>query len=874
MRGDILQAISNEKNINSVIVLTHNIDFIFIQTVVLKHLKKIGNPTLTIYADAQCVEESYENQKLVISGLGKRYRVVPVNMGRAYRRFHPKAVLLSGKEKASLFVGSGNLTFGGWRQNAEIWNSYKSDEDGTAIFHAFKKYLDGLVNWLPDNNNISKPISEAYDNATALWSLDMDEPMGLIGWINNDDSLIEQMKNHTSNGCERLIIQSPYFDREGKTIQRLNTTFKPKKIEIFAQNRHSELTKEIIDTFASNVSVITTDFIHVNLEKKKQAFMHAKFYAFVYSGRVVVFSGSANCSQAALATDGTQFGNAELMSIREISLDEFKANYINDIEIDSAEFTPKTREEVEESYDEKLEENPLQLYLAQYEYKHIKVAYKLKSGYQIIACQIDGIEHNIRFGDEDVLYIEEFDVEPNRLCLLFKEIDGDKVFCSIEIWVDYEEELSTSGKRRSLNEFIQGSTDTFWSHTAFGELLKVFNEHLIHAPKRENSNSLCDASNAETKRTFFNASDVFVDSYNFTNVHSDLSKRYHFDINAILKQYLGIKSYAQEDSEVLTQEELEEKLQNDSVDINQGNSRKKEKHELKSNEKKKIKNLIETLVEAFTNKEIIENRPLHLLLDDLKVASIILRMGYDNDWISNEEYFDATYTLWTEFFFSCEVDERKGYLELKLIQEDCNIEDLQSAELSATMLAWLFSIELSNDIKYIRLLLSAILVHAKFRWIFTGADKESINFELNKILTALNIQNIDEILQRYGVLWGLVVSNGEALNEILNKLSKVSVGMYKDKLPYREVQKGEILWQGKEDFYIVTNKYTRKRKPKSDERTHTISLNRTQEEKSYVVNFTLPLLDLIKVNELDISQSSQKAIQIFSQDYLINKIHF
>ena len=874
MRGDILQAISNEKNINSVIVLTHNIDFIFIQTVVLKHLKKIGNSTLTIYADAQCVEESYANQKLVISGLGKRYRVVPVNMGRAYRRFHPKAVLLSGKEKASLFVGSGNLTFGGWRQNAEIWSSYKSDEDGTAIFHAFKKYLDGLIGWLPDNHNISKPISEAYDNATTLWASNMDEPMDLIGWIKNNKSLIEQMKKYVSGGCERLIIQSPYFDREGKTIQQLNTTFTPKKIEVFAQNRHSELTKEIIDTLASNVSVRTTDFIHVNLEKKKQAFMHAKFYAFVYSDKVVVFSGSANCSQAALATDGTIFGNAELMSISEISLDEFETSYINDIEIDSAKFTPKTQEEVEESYDEKLEENPVQLYLAQYEYKHIKVAYKLKSGYQIIACQIDGIEHNVRFGDEDILYIEEFDVDPNRLCLLFKEIDGDKVFCSTEIWVDYEEELSTSGKRRSLNDFIQGSTDTFWSHTAFGELLKVFNEHLTHAPKRENSNPLGDASNSETKRTLFNASDVFVDSYDFTNVHSDLSKRYRFDINAILKQYLGIKSHSQEDREVLTQEELEEKLKNDSLEINQGDSQKKENYELKSNEKKKIKNLIETLVDAFTNKEIIENRPLHLLFDDLKVASIILRMGHDNDWISNEEYFDATYTLWTEFFFSCEVDERKGYLELKLIQEDSKVEDLQSAELSATMLAWLFSIEPSTDIKYIRLLLSAILVQAKYRWIFTGADKESINFELNKVLLALNIQDVDEVLQRYGVLWGLVVSNGEALNEVLNKLSEISVGMYKDKLPYREVEKGEILWQGKEDFYIVTNKYMRKRKPKSDDRAHTISLNRTQEEKSYIVNFTLPLLDLIKIEELGISQASQDAIQIFSQDYLINKINF
>ncbi|MBA1421543.1 MAG: hypothetical protein FAF03_12130 [Epsilonproteobacteria bacterium] len=265
---------------------------------------------------------------------------------------------------------------------------------------------------------------------------------------------------------------------------------------------------------------------------------------------------------------------------------------------------------------------------------------------------------------------------------------------------------------------------------------------------------------------------------------------------------------------------------------------------------------------------------LHVLFDDLKVASIILRLGYDNDWISNDEYFDATYTLWTEFFFSCEVDERKGYLELKLIQEDSRVEDLQSAELSATMLAWLFSIELSNDIKYMRLLLSAILVHAKYRWVFMGADKESINFELNKVLTALNIQDMDEVLQRYGMLWGLVVSNGEALNEILDKLSKVSVSMYKDKLPFREVERGEILWQGKEDLYIVTNKYMRKRKPKSDDRAHTISLNRTQEEKSYIVNFTLPLLDLIKVKELGISQASQEAIQIFSQDYLINKIYF
>ena len=124
MRDDVLKAISKEKNVTDVIILTHNIDYIFIQTVVLKYLKKCGSPSLTIFADASCAQESFDNQKLVISGLGQRYRVVPVYLKRPYDRFHPKAVLLSGEKKASLYVGSGNLTFGGWRQNAEIWNQY------------------------------------------------------------------------------------------------------------------------------------------------------------------------------------------------------------------------------------------------------------------------------------------------------------------------------------------------------------------------------------------------------------------------------------------------------------------------------------------------------------------------------------------------------------------------------------------------------------------------------------------------------------------------------------------------------------------------------------------------------------------------------
>src|SRR6266700_3257545 len=116
MRHDILRSIRESKDITCAIILTHNIDFAFIQAIVLPALRKCGSPAVTVFADATCSKQSYEIQHRILSGLGSRYRVVAVPMLSGFR-FHPKAVLLSSPEQATLFIGSGNLTFGGWREN-------------------------------------------------------------------------------------------------------------------------------------------------------------------------------------------------------------------------------------------------------------------------------------------------------------------------------------------------------------------------------------------------------------------------------------------------------------------------------------------------------------------------------------------------------------------------------------------------------------------------------------------------------------------------------------------------------------------------------------------------------------------------------------
>ena len=120
MRQNLIDLIKSEQQLSSAIILTHNIDFIFLQLVVLPALKVAGQPKLTIFVDALCAAETYEAQAQLVGGIGTSYRVVPLLMPPGFR-FHPKAVLLSGPENAKLFIGSGNLTYGGWVENAEIW---------------------------------------------------------------------------------------------------------------------------------------------------------------------------------------------------------------------------------------------------------------------------------------------------------------------------------------------------------------------------------------------------------------------------------------------------------------------------------------------------------------------------------------------------------------------------------------------------------------------------------------------------------------------------------------------------------------------------------------------------------------------------------
>jgi len=169
MREDVLTLLAGQKDLTHVFVTTFNIDFIFIENVLLRALRKCGHPSLTVFADADEVATTFASQGRWVSRIGRRYRVVPIRMEPGFR-FHPKAVMLAGTENAALFIGSGNLTFGGMRQNDELWLRFESAQDGTGPIAAFKELADACLKRAPFPGPVRAELADAFDPEVHAWS--------------------------------------------------------------------------------------------------------------------------------------------------------------------------------------------------------------------------------------------------------------------------------------------------------------------------------------------------------------------------------------------------------------------------------------------------------------------------------------------------------------------------------------------------------------------------------------------------------------------------------------------------------------------------------------------------------------------------------
>ena len=111
----LLDDIKKEEGLRTAILLTYNLDLSWFEAFVYPTLTSIGARRILIIADQNQLSATLARQSGHRLKAGIDYGVLGVKMPVS---FHPKAILLAGDMVCRLYVGSGNLTSGGFGSSA------------------------------------------------------------------------------------------------------------------------------------------------------------------------------------------------------------------------------------------------------------------------------------------------------------------------------------------------------------------------------------------------------------------------------------------------------------------------------------------------------------------------------------------------------------------------------------------------------------------------------------------------------------------------------------------------------------------------------------------------------------------------------------
>lgn len=627
MRSDILKTIGESKDIDNIIILTYNIDLMFVQSMLLPKLKKIGHPNLLIFADINRATETFQTQHQWVQGIGTRYRLIPVPMDK-HGSFHPKAILLTSEEQAMLIVGSGNLSFAGWRENGETWIKYQTEEiTEKPAFSAFHQYLDRIVESIPLNKSITSAIEKAF---SGKWEEQLPSSDIIIGRMQDETTLVDQMfESMDILGLERVTICTPFFDPEGDAIKEIFARTRKCSMRVLVQNKRTNLSREAADKLPKEISVLPVEYIRE--EGEHRSFLHSKFYAFEKSDTVELFVGSANCSRAALMSSGNM-GNAELLTRIALSKEEYERLFLSELDFIDSELELLSASEIA---DVQQDEARLKIIAIRQSGSELRIAFTLPDSYSISSCFINDQKNDFSMIDKANLSTK-VTFNPHRVYI--EAINQDSVLQSPVFWVDDEIELQISAKDRKLANTIDAKIKYGeWNIAGWIEIMRLIHSNLDYESSLQNRKLPSSMTNDENGHKKFKYDDIFSDDFHLLakhehiNLHSEKERLHGFQ--QMLLSWFGVGWK----SDFYSDDPENEDTDNDDLDDNDDKPEKiklpkKRRQAVKKEDKQRALRVARRIVKKLTSPDFIESRPASLLGIDLSIIGTLLCSGLCEGW--------------------------------------------------------------------------------------------------------------------------------------------------------------------------------------------------------------------------------------------------
>ncbi|MDE2817823.1 MAG: hypothetical protein OXK81_14160 [Chloroflexota bacterium] len=301
------------------LITTYNAYLPFYEEVVLRRLVSAGVRHNVLMMDAQQYATSILNHPP--RSAGRLYTLLPVAVSGA---FHPKLILLVGKKKALVAIGSHNMTLAGFGFNRELTNIVRIDgihdpaglTVASQVWEAIEGWSELASRRLP--NHLVKMIRRIRDFGPTGFGLTGEQSgeVRVLAGGQGRESLWSQLQRSVRGRVTKVAIAGAYFDGELRFLQRVHDDLQPERMVIGIDPETVNIQRAENDI--PGVEFMRADKLGLDMENggKGAGYLHAKGI-FVQSdqGGEIFTSGSANPSAPAWLARPT-FGNVELMLMR------------------------------------------------------------------------------------------------------------------------------------------------------------------------------------------------------------------------------------------------------------------------------------------------------------------------------------------------------------------------------------------------------------------------------------------------------------------------------------------------------------------------------------------------------------------------------
>ena len=829
------------------LILTHNIDLLFVQSVLLPQLRRAGNPRITIYADAMCAAQNFAQQRALLEGLGVRYRVVPVDLG-PYRRFHPKALLLTSPERAALAIGSGNLTHGGMGGNQEAWAFATSDGEGSSLIPAFRDYVEKLASTVPLSEALEDTTDAIFDPDQA-WVASLPPPFGLAG-SPSDTTILDQVAALITGNIRSVTVLAPYHDDDGEALSAIANRFGV-PVTCWIQARRAGLSQSAASTLPANVSLRAVDCE----DQPHPRFIHAKLLAFHRENDVVLAIGSANCSRAALLADRS-WGNAELMAVDSVSTADAETFFSALVRGDGPPALPDTP--ASDDW-ERIARHPLRILAARQEGARLSVAYHAPEPLADVRLESDEGTWlpTSDSGTGELVFNLQSRLRVVRISGITKE--GARI-ASPEGWVDDETSLSAPATLNRMLKRLRDDEQSDDPAETFRGVMELFGDYLRDPEAARRRVRREDGTAHPTGP--YDPSIVFSDDFGMQGVsgHRDSSLRTYAQTN-ILTIIEALFAEPRSSSEGKPPPADGGPSDEDEDDPEGEEARllaRREHRPPNARTKAALARALTAAERALCDPKFVAARSPGLLGTDIAVAATLLVMGLTKDFLDATAYRDSTRRIWAALFFG---DGREpGALPSRIegiadaTERERFVRELSNARLSAAMAIWSGTEWGATDANASWFRYSAAQLQERCPWLFTGAAPQSVALEMERMSASVLPPN--ELVAARNA-WARLVRAGEALRLLRGSLIQADQAdptALRENVASTHIEPSELVWVGGH-FGFTTASVRRDRKEKAD-----VRFLGQAETRKFVAAFLVPVREVVTAEVLDLPSVAKAAI--------------